>query len=84
MRIFHKYTGFIVFGIILAFIGLYMYYDSVTSVFFEDYSCLAITTMPEDATVDFSIKELNRLEEIKAECYELPFNEVHIPMEPIP
>ena len=70
-KIFHKYTGFITVGIVLSIVAVSWYWYESETVFFENWSCNAVMSMPLDG---LSPKEFNRYQEIKAECLDMDFN----------
>ena len=47
-KIFHRYTGFIVFGIIVSIIGVLWWYYTSDDVFFETWSCRGLATLDPD------------------------------------
>ena len=65
MKIFHRYTGVITFGITLSIIFLIWNYYEGEKVFFEDWSCNAILDLEID---DMTTKELLRHNEIIPNC----------------
>ena len=67
LRIFHKYTGFIVVSIIITIVAIAWWSYESEAVFFESWSCNQILSMRLDV---LDAKEYLRYEEIKAECLE--------------
>ena len=75
MKILHKYTGFIVVGVILAIaIPLFLQYES-EQFFFEKWSCsminqyrVGVIAPDRPPYTDLTEKELERFDDIWSEC----------------
>lgn len=50
-KIFHRYTGFIVFGIFISLVAFTWWYFTADDVYFESWNCGSLTTLdPETLT----------------------------------